>query len=199
MKYSSVIFDCSDTLLLLGNGGKDLLYRLTGSQEKSEDMHARMFASSVWREYDCGRISKEAVESNLLSRLLPEDRNIGKQYLAQWLDSYTVIDGMDDLIKDLKAAGAKLFVLSDFPPCFETLWNRFDIFRYFDGRVVSYEEGIRKEDTRLFEILLQRYDLRAEDCLFVDDVQKNVDNGIKVGIRGHLFTDAEKLRKELAL
>ena len=196
-KFKHIIFDCSDTLLHLG--GKELLYRLTGSEKRGEDIHTRLFSSPAWREYDCGRMDEKELEGALLPLLKEGDRDIGERYLKEWIHTYTIIDGIPELLDQLVAQGITLYILSDFPPCFEILWNGFDLFRRFSGRVVSYEEGIRKEDPHLFEICLNKYALSAEDCLFVDDLMRNVINARKVGIAGHQFTTVAALRKELGL
>lgn len=198
MRFKNIIFDCSDTLLHLG--GKELMLSLTdGDKARCEDIYSRIFASSAWRDYDCGKMKASELEANLLPLFKQQDQNVVKAYLAQWIDTYTVIPDIPELLKELSQMKVGLYILSDFPPCFETLWSRFDLFKYFDGRVVSYEEGLRKEDPHLFEILLQRYGLQAKDCLFVDDVQKNVDNAVVAGICGCLFTDVQSLKKELEL
>lgn len=192
-----IIFDCSDTLLRLGS--IDFLEELTGNREQAEDIHYRLFRSPAWYEYDCGRIKKEELEQHLLPLLDKSEQEIGKKYLQDWMEHYTVIPGIPELLAELKEKGYKLYLLSDYPPCFEELWNRFDLFGYFDGRVISYEEGLRKSDGGLFDILLEKYDLAPQDCFFADDLPANIETAQKAGIRGHVFTTVEDLRKALGL
>ena len=68
-----------------------------------------------------------------------------------------------------------------------------------DRYVVSGAEGLVKPDHRLFRVLLERYNLKAEDCIFIDDNPDNVAAAKDLGITGIVFTGAEELRKQLGL
>ena len=68
----------------------------------------------------------------------------------------------------------------------------------FDGYVVSYEVGCSKKDGVIYDILLEKYGLNGSECVFIDDVQKNVDIGEEHGIPGILYAGVEPLRAELA-
>ena len=56
-----------------------------------------------------------------------------------------------------------------------------------------------KPDPRLFQVLLNRYNLKAGECTFIDDNPDNVAAAKNLGMRGIVFTNAENLRKELDL
>jgi 2-haloacid dehalogenase len=77
--------------------------------------------------------------------------------------------------------------------------EHFTILQMIDRYVVSGAEHLVKPDPRLFQVLLDRYGLRAEECTFVDDNPVNVEAARRMGMRGIQFVGAEKLRKELAL
>ncbi len=197
MKYKDIIFDCSDTLLRLGS--IDLMARLCGGDRQyGEELHYRIFTSPAWHDYDRGYIDFDTLETRVLPMLNEEEQAIAKTYLRQWMETYTVIDGIPELLQQLKNAGCRLYLLSDFPDCFETLWNRYpDIFSLFDGRVISYEVGHRKADRGLFTALLEKYQLRPEACFFADDAPINVQIAEELGIHSHLFTDVDTLRQAL--
>jgi HAD superfamily hydrolase (TIGR01509 family) len=62
---------------------------------------------------------------------------------------------------------------------------------------VSGAEGFVKPDHRLFQILLDRFGLRAEECVFVDDNAANVASACEMGFNGIVFEGADNLRKKL--
>ncbi len=192
-----IIFDCSDTLLRLGS--LDYLAELIGSSETANELHYRIFRSDAWYKSDCGTITQEELEKEILSMLSPEEQEIGKKYLKNWNKHYTLINGIPELLAELKDKGYRLYILSDFPACFEELWNSFEIFKLFDGRVVSYENACRKSDGTLFECILKKYNLDPKDCFFTDDAPINVKMAEHYGIKGHVFTDTPTLRKALGL
>lgn len=191
-----LILDCSETLLDFG--GISYLTGLLGDREHARRVHYTLFRSFGWHEYDCGRLRREDLDTQLLPLLDAADREVGAHYLRAWSEQYTVIPGIPELLAQWKEQGYSLYVLSDFPPCFEDLWEKFEIFRLFDGRIVSYEEGLRKSDGGLFERALEKFGLQAEDCFFADDVPANVAAAEQCGIRGHVFTTVEALREAVA-
>ena len=65
-----------------------------------------------------------------------------------------------------------------------------------DGIVMSGEEKIGKPDLRIYQILLDRYGLNAEECVFIDDRQSYIYAGKQVGIRGILFKNCQQAREE---
>ncbi|MBQ6946593.1 MAG: HAD-IA family hydrolase [Clostridia bacterium] len=194
----NMIFDCSDTLLHMG--APEYLKSLVNDDDYANELHFRIFRSFPWHEYDCGKITSEELKQQIIPLLKPEEYEVADTYLHNWNKHYSVIDGIPELLAELKEKGCKLYLLSDFPPCFEELWNKYDLFRLFDGRVISYEEGVRKSDEgALFKVLFKKNNLIPEECIFVDDGQINVDTAENLGLQGILFTDVPSLRKALGL
>lgn len=74
---------------------------------------------------------------------------------------------------------------------------KFDFFDVFDGIVVSGVEKEVKPEPRIFQILLERYGLKADECVFVDDSQPNIDTAKKLGFAAFRFTTPEKLIADL--
>lgn len=60
---------------------------------------------------------------------------------------------------------------------------RFDFLRLLDGIVVSGEEHLSKPDPAIFRLLLSRYGLKAEECLFLDDTPANLEAAAGLGFR----------------
>ena len=54
---------------------------------------------------------------------------------------------------------------------------------YFTGYVVSCDIHMLKLNEEIYRYLLNKYNLKAEECLFVDDVEKNVEGAKKVGMK----------------
>jgi len=192
----NIIFDCSETLLRFG-AIDHLTHLLGGDRAAAEKMHYTLFRSKAWHRYDNGQLPETELEDALLPLLPESDRETGRRYLREWVHTYSEIDGAADLLEDVRKSGYGMYLLSDFPPCFSVLWEKFDLLHGFDGRVVSYEVGYSKKDGKIYDILLEKYDLDPVECLFIDDIQKNVDIGEEHGIQGILFTGMADLRREL--
>ena len=77
--------------------------------------------------------------------------------------------------------------------------ERFGILQMIDRYVVSGAEGLVKPDARLFRVLLDRYHLQAEECVFIDDNEANVRAAEPLGMEGIVFNGADDLRNQLGL
>ena len=192
----NLIFDCSDTLLRFG--GLDWLREEVG-EELALHIHRTMFLQPEWPIYDKGNLDGETIKKKLRAAFDERDRELGLQYFDMWYRKHTMIEGIPELIRELKAKGYRLYVLSDYPECFEYVWESFaDFFAIFDGRGVSYELHARKRERTAFPLMLERYGLCAGECCFVDDLYLNTDAATECGITAHLFSGVENLRKALA-
>ena len=65
--------------------------------------------------------------------------------------------------------------------------NNLDFFKYFDGVFVSSEYGVVKPERQIYRIFLDKYRLNAQDCLFIDDKEQNVEAAIFSGMDGFHF------------
>ncbi|WP_418992033.1 HAD family hydrolase [Alistipes sp.] len=139
-----------------------------------------------WEEYDRGTSTMEEV-IRTLCRIndCPPERC--RHYLQRSIDLQEPVKPTEQLVRELKAAGYKLYVLSNMSREFIAFLRRFPVYGLFDGEVVSCEVGTVKPEPRIYEILLERYRLDPAETLFVDDRQANIDAAERLGIRGHLF------------
>lgn len=69
--------------------------------------------------------------------------------------------------------------------------------RFFKAAALSYELKVMKPDPLYYEMALEKFGARAEESLFIDDLEANVQGAEKAGFRGLRFTDAYTLKREL--
>ena len=192
----NVLFDCSDTLLHF-EARKELAKRLGGDMERATHIHLTTYRCATFRRYGVGTISYEEAKPQALALLDECDRQAGEEFLDTRMLYYREIEGISELLKKLKNKGYKLYIVSDFPDHFEYIWKKFDIFRLFDGRAVSFEEHAGKTNGMLFEAVIKKYDLDPTECVFVDDTADNVIMSETYGMKGIRFTDTKALISEL--
>lgn len=144
--------------------------------------------SAHWKELDRGVIDKDEV----IARMKEGQGDLGK-----WIDWF-FDEGIKDVvsereyavpwIKGLKERGLGVYLLSNYPVwAFEMHKARFGFLPLTNGRVVSAYEKVIKPDRAIYELLLSRYGLKAEECVFVDDVEINVRAACELGIHGVQF------------
>lgn len=148
-------------------------------------------------QVDAGRSPKEVTEERVA--LFPEWEKEIRLYFDRWIDMMgDGIPGMEALVRDYKARGYGTWGLTNWSwETFPLIRDRYPVFGLLDGFVVSGKEKTVKPGPRIYRILLERYGLRAEECIFIDDNPKNTAGAEAVGIRGLVFQDAAQLRRDL--
>ncbi len=98
-----------------------------------------------------------------------------------------------DWVKELKSKGYRVYYLSNY---FEYLMRErpdvLEFTNYMDGGIFSWQEHIIKPDPEIYRRLMQRYQLKPEECVFIDDSPKNIAAANALGIHGVLFESYEK-------
>jgi 2-haloacid dehalogenase len=193
----NIIFDFGNVLV---RWEPEKIYAEHFGDEAKAWWFLRHVADNDWRlRIDAGE-SQDACIAEQQARY-PEYRQALALYRDRWRDMLTgEMPGMRDIIVELRKKGHEIYGLTNWSmETFPQAREHFPILQMIDRYVVSGAEHLVKPDPRLFQVLLDRYGLRAEECTFVDDNPVNVEAARRMGMRGIQFVGAEKLRKELAL
>ncbi len=115
-----------------------------------------------------------------------------------WLFHPVPVEGTAELVRDLKAKGHRVVVGTN--TCQSHYLNHLERGDYalFDQTYTSHLMGISKPDPDFWKLILLAEDCKAEDAVFVDDKQENVDGAAALGIHSYKFQSAAELRKALA-
>ncbi|MBO4370267.1 MAG: HAD-IA family hydrolase [Paludibacteraceae bacterium] len=168
-----------------------------GSTEKT-DRFIREVCTIEWNgEVDRGKPIRQATDERIA--LFPEWEKEIRMYFDEWIHMIgDALPGMAGLIRELKAKGYGVYGLSNWArETFRLVEDRFEAFGLLDGYIISGDAHLLKPEPEIYRLLLQRYGLQAQDCLFVDDNATNIVVGESQGIRGIRFTSPEALRDEL--
>jgi putative hydrolase of the HAD superfamily len=161
-----------------------------------------VFDRLYWNGLDDGTLDYAGVKAAYRSRLPERLWDVADKVLDNWLYNLPPIEGMKELYDELREKGAKLYLLSniciEFTENYRSIPETGDFLASFDGLVFSGPLHITKPSKEIFEHLLAKYDLKAEDCIFIDDSPINVAGAEAAGIRAYLFDgDVIKLREFL--
>ncbi len=139
-----------------------------------------------WEQYDRGTLTQTEVYEELSQfkgRSVEYCRDIVKQSIIR----QDVVEPTARLIEDLKAAGYKLYVLSNMSRDYIDNLRQRPIYKYFDGDVVSCEEGAIKPEAKIYNRLLERFELEPSESIFIDDRAANIEAARNIGIAGFHF------------
>lgn len=195
-KRDVVIFDFGGVLI---DWNPRYLYRkLFGDDEQAMETFLAEVTTPEWNlRQDAGRSWDEAVR--LLTDEHPTKAELIAAYQHRWEETLGgAIDDSLHILRELKEAGHPLYGLTNWShETFPFARERFDFLTLFDGIVVSGEEGMIKPDPRLYQTLLERYDIDPATAIFIDDNKANVDAAEALGIHGIHFHAPRQLRDEL--
>ncbi len=167
--------------------------------EAEKDHFFQNICTSDWNEeQDAGRTIKEATD--LLVQQHPKWKNYIEAYYGRWIEMLGgPLHDTVDILKELKERGHyKLYALTNWSAeLFPKALELYDFLHWFDGRVVSGEEKMRKPTPAFYQTLLNRYHLQAADVVFIDDNARNVTAAEAMGIESIRFTHAADLRAQL--
>jgi 2-haloacid dehalogenase len=194
---STVVFDLGGVLI---DWDPRYLYRsLFGGDEAAMELFLATVCTPDWnREQDIGRPWSVAIEA--LAARHPEQRDLIRAYWERWPETLgEAIAPTVDVLAELRANGVPIYALSNWSAeTFPAARPRFPFLEWFDGIVISGEVRSAKPDRRIFEVLLERHGLEPGSILFIDDMAENVAAAEALGIRSIRFTNAARLRGELA-
>lgn len=168
-----------------------------GSREKAEWFLNNICLYSWNLQMDGGKPFAEGVAE--LQAEHPEWSEAIAIYHTRWIEMMNgEIEGMSSVIRRLKMAGYGVYGLTNWSAeTFPMIRDTYPVFQEFDGIVVSGEEHLLKPDAAIYKCLLERYDLQAEESLFIDDNADNVAGARNVGMKAIRFTSAVELEREL--
>lgn len=98
-----------------------------------------------------------------------------------------------ELIKKLKQNNYNIFVLSDNNKQTYEYYLNNELFSNIDGWVLSCEYNTIKKDGKLFEIIIDKYNLNPKECYFIDDRKINIEIANKYGIKGFIFNEKDDI------
>ena len=197
----NIIFD-------IGNVLSDFCWRdFLSDKGFDKEMIERIGRASIltdsWYEFDKGVLSDEEV----VELFVKNDPKIENEIHI----AFDNVEGMVRLkpetiswIKELKVQGYKLYYLSNFSHKAEVQCPlSLSFIPLLDGGILSYKVRMTKPDPMIYKTLLMMYDLKAEECVFIDDTLKNVEAAEKLGIHGIQYKShgqvCEDLQRMLSL
>jgi len=190
-----VVFDIGNVLLRWDPRN---LYRRIFDDEGQMEWFLTHVCTPDWNvEQDRGRDWDEAVA--LLVKDHPTHEIQIRAFHERWDETVSgIFEEHVDLLLRLREAGVPNYCITNFSgPKFIQSQKRFPFLSGFDGVVVSGDERLLKPDPAIYRLLLDRYGLKAEDCVFIDDSSANVEAARVIGMQAIHCVDGIDLAAKL--
>uniref|UniRef100_A0AB33J356 HAD-IA family hydrolase n=1 Tax=Prevotella sp. GTC17259 TaxID=3236795 RepID=A0AB33J356_9BACT len=168
-----------------------------GSRDKADWFLSNICTHTWIRQMDAGKTFDQGVAE--LAAQHPDWADAIYTYRSRWREMISgLMPGMEDYVKELKREGYHVYGLSNWvKETFDIVEQEFSVFQELEGMVISGREGVIKPFPEIYRLLLTRYNLQADECVFVDDVAENVEGARAVGMQGILFRGLDNLRNEI--
>ena len=193
----NLIFDVGD--VLLEYRWFEMLTRDYGiSEAEARRIGGEMFDNEIWVQgMDGGRLSlDEAVHE--YEKKYPDDVDVIGWFLKNGEQMAIKRPEVWDKIAALKDTGYSIYILSNYSEELFRMPTTGALFLdLLDGGIVSYQVHALKPEPEIYQILLDKYGLQAEECLFFDDRADNVESARALGIQAVQVTSREMLNETL--
>jgi len=197
MMIHNIIFDLGGVLI---DWNPRYVFRKVFDSDEKTEWFLSNICTMAWNEQqDAGRTLKDATEQ--LQMEFPQWHNEIGLYYGQWEEMLGgPINDSVDLLSNLKRNNThNLFALTNWSSeTFPIALERFDFLSWFQGIVVSGHEKCIKPDRKIYQILLDRYSLKAENSVFIDDNKRNVAGALSIGMKAIHYKDTPSLKESLS-
>ena len=194
---STIIFDLGN--VLIDWNPKHVFNNTYFDSLEKRDYFLNNICTMDWNEQqDAGRSIVEATQE--LITKFPDWEQPIRDYYGRWTEMLGgPIPETVEIFRQLKDSRKyKIYALTNWQAgLFDIALVRYNFLHWFDGRVVSGEEKMKKPAPEFYQLLLNRYNVKAEEALFIDDNLRNIKAAKELGINCIHFQLPELLRAEL--
>ncbi len=181
----NIIFDMGNVLL---DYNPDAAMQMLGITEKAKPVIMKeLFSGNEWVQLDLGNISVDEAFESIKQRVPEEYHTDLRKCIDCWDVCMVPVEGAKDFCEFVESKGFGVYVLSNAHKSFYSYFPRYFNLDFFDGVVVSADVHTVKPDIKIYKHLLEKHNLKPEECLFVDDRADNVEGAIKAGMKAFQF------------
>jgi putative hydrolase of the HAD superfamily len=156
-----------------------------------------LFRNPLWRSLNRGELTQREAEQAYQAQFgLSAEQT--RTLFFHITDHQELIDGTEEIARRLRKAGYRVFALTDnVLEIVAHLKSRHQFWTLFEGAVISAEIGMLKPDPAIFRHATEKFNLLAEETVFLDDVKANVDGASSIGMKARLFTTPSRCVEDL--
>jgi putative hydrolase of the HAD superfamily len=181
----NVVLDMGNVLLNFNPEVSLNLY--CSSEEEKEIIRRELFHGPEWKLGDKGEI-KDKDRFDLVKIRVPVEHHEALRNCADnWAICMTPLEGAREFCERIKELGLGIYVLSNASDAFYEYFPKFLPLDFFNGVFVSSNYRMLKPDVEIYKRFLKEYDLKPEECLFVDDMEVNVEAAKEAGMNAFHF------------
>lgn len=195
--FNAIVFDFGGVLI---DWKRNYLYDKIFEDKKDMQWFLENVCTEEWNMLqDAGVPFSETIPA--LQWKFPKYRDKIAMYESRWSEMVGgPIEGTVQILKEIQANNFPVYGLTNWgADTFPIVFKQFEFLRSLDGIVVSGDEKKVKPDPEIYKILIDRYQINPEKCIFIDDNFVNIESAKTLGFKTILFVSPESLRQDLLL
>ena len=198
------MFDMGNVLIEWNS--EKILKGITSDINLQNMLRKEVFQSELWIKTDEGTVTREELIEIITKKLGEKYRNEITLLSRKWYTFVDVYYNVQEKIIELSKMGYNIYILSNAANTFYDLVKEglLPATTVAKGIVLSCEEKVLKPNEKIYNILLERYNLDPHDTIFFDDLPENIWGAARCGINGFVvenqsefLTYLDKLREEM--
>lgn len=192
----NIIFDLGG--VLIDHNPEKTLYAHF-PKEDADIILREIFRNPIWVERDRGTVTSAQILEMKKGIIPSEIYDKVEEMVNDFFPYMPPFEKMYSFVKELKEKGYGVYLLSNVGKEFHRVKKDIPVLELFDGFVASSDYKVVKPEKEIYNILYDKFSLKAEECFFIDDVQKNIDGARMTGMDGHCYHhgDLEILKADL--
>lgn len=196
-KIDTIIFDLGGVLI---DWNPEYVYldEFKGDRKKMQWFFDNICTNDWNENQDAGYPMAKATEERV--DLFPEYEDLIRMFYGRWVEMLgDEISGTVKILESfIKSDDYKVVALTNWSSeTFPIALKKFEFLHWFEGIIVSGDEKTRKPFKEIYNITLSRFDITAENAIFIDDNLRNIEAANSIGINGVQFKSPEKLILQL--
>lgn len=194
--YKNIIFDFGGVVVQFNP--KDFLMDHFVNKRAEEIVYELTFGSQEWQDLDRGTITREESNAAMLENAARVNRVFEVQtVIDEWPTILRTKESTVHTMQKLKAAGYRLYYLTNIPADIMDELRQREWFSLFDGGVASCEVHLCKPEPAIYTTLMQTCNLAYDESIFIDDNKVNAQAAYNLGITGILYKNPKSFERAL--
>ena len=194
--YKNIIFDFGGVVVQFNP--KDFLMDHFMNKRAEEIVYELTFGSQEWQDLDRGIITREEGNAAMLENAARVNRVFEVQtVIDEWPAILRTKESTVHTMQKLKAAGYRLYYLTNIPADIMDELRQREWFSLFDGGVASCDVHLCKPEPAIYTTLMQTCNLAYDESIFIDDNKVNAQAAYNLGITGILYKNPKSFTRAL--
>ena len=192
----NIIFDMGNVLIKFDRS--IFLDRIGVTGEDRELLLREVYLSIEWSMMDRGTLTEEKAAERMCKNLPARLHKYVYALTSEWERPILPIDGIEELVRELKSKGYHLYLISNASYRQHEYWDEIPGSECFEDTVISADVKLIKPQPEIYLYAMYKFGIRPEESVFIDDSGPNVEGAVYSGMNGIMFHgDSKELRRKL--